>query len=160
MKTLLAKAKALWVWAWGWIVLGWQKLWSWAKASGNYLWQPPAHHIKYWVVVVLGISVAGTIFWNTILGALHWVADPMVAAMAPVPHVQSPPETLLPSNALTGADIMANKIADVPKPLPPLKPVVVVPPHDAGLQAAVPAKAPVRAYKAKKKPASNYSASY
>lgn len=74
---------------------GWDKLVAWVKASGNYVYDPPPHHIKYWMVVVLGIAVGGSIFGGAIVSWFdRHVLWPEAATPLPAKRVQ--PVYLIP----------------------------------------------------------------
>lgn len=145
-------AKAALAWVWGWAMWAWAKL----KSVGNWVYDPPPHQIKWWALVVVGIVTVGMFFgsamtsWfdRSVLGPLHTAMYPVAQPVEPV--------TLLPKGAVIPS---AMPLKDAPKAaeLPPLK-VVVSPPTVA--PKAPETKAPVRSYRAKKKPAVNYGAAY
>ena len=144
MKALLALVKAWASWLWSWVV--WVKAKGWAGLKGvlNYTYDPPPHHVKYWMVVVLGIAVGGAWFGAEVRG---WFDHTMLGqAMAPVRHVSSAPDTLLDSVAVFPSQMPAKLDAPKPTDLAPLKPIVVVPP----IVPAQPAHR-VRAYRVKPK---------
>ena len=126
MKALLALVKAWASWLWSWVVWVEDKGWAGLKASFNYTYDPPAHHVKYWMAIVLAIAVSGMWFGGTLRGWFD--RSELGQAMAPVRHVSSAPDTLLDSVAVFPSQMPAK--LDAPKPadvtLPPLKVTIPV----------------------------------
>lgn len=150
---VMDKAKAVLAWVWSWLVWTWAKVWGLVTTWKDYVVDPPAAHLKVYFWVVLGGSVVSYFFWASLVGAFNWFAVPFRQAMAPVVHVNSAPETLLPKGALfpsqMPAKLDAPKAADVP---PPVK-VVVKPPAMAPVATAKPVSGVSRPHKPKAKPA-------
>ena len=80
MKSLKAVALAVLAWVWGWIVWTLSKIIAALKGWGDYMYDPPPRHIKYWVVMVLIIAVGGSIFGGAVVS---WF-DRHVQAAAPL----------------------------------------------------------------------------
>ena len=141
MKALKALVLAWLGWAWSFIVA----LWGKAKVWGDYLYDPPPHHIKWWLGIGMSLIIGGAWFGGTVVSWFdRSVLGPLHSAAAPV--VQ--PVMLLPRNSIIPS-AMPVKPAEAPKSadLAPLAPLVAPPLPKA------PA-APVKLYKAKKaKPA-------
>lgn len=129
-------------WAWSFVVAFWGK----AKAWGDYIYDPPPHHIKYWLSIGMALIIGGAWFGGTVVSWFdRSVLGPLHAAMAPVAQ---PVETLLPRNSLIPSAMPATPVEPLKSTdLAPLAPIVVPPLPKA------PA-APVKLYRAKKaKPA-------
>lgn len=122
------------------------KAWNWLKAASDYVYDPPPHHIRYWVVVVLGIAVGGAWFGGALVSWFdRSVLGPLHTAMYPVAQ-PAEPTLLLPKGAVIPSAMP--KTAD----LPPLKPIVAK--EDESKVGPLPSAPPVKLYKAKPKASS------
>jgi len=129
MKAFLALVKAWLSWAWSWVKWADAKFMAFVMWAGAWVIAHVSAYKKGYFWLVLGGSLASYFFWASIVGAFHWVADPMRQAMAPVEHVQSAPETLLPRGALIPTAIPAKPAPSTE--LAPLAPLPVAPAADS-----------------------------
>ncbi len=109
---IIGKGSAVAGWAWEWIV------WIWArvKALGDYVYDPPPHHIRYWIVIGLSLIIGGAWFGGAIVSWFdRSVLGPLHTAMYPVAQPIEP-TLLLPKNALIPSAMPVKPLADAPKP--------------------------------------------
>lgn len=100
MKASSALVKAWLSWAWSWVKWADAKFMAFVMWGGAWVIAHVSTYKKGYFWLVLGGSLASYLFWASIVGAFHWVADPLEQAMAPVPHVRSAPDTLLDAVAV------------------------------------------------------------
>ena len=122
MKASLALLKAWASWAWSWVTWADAKFMAFVMWAGAWVIAHVSTYKKGYFWLAIGGSLASYFFWATIVGAFHWVADPMRQAMAPVEHVSSAPETLLPRGAIIPTAIPAK-----PAPSTELAPLATLP---------------------------------
>jgi len=126
MKAFLALVKAWLSWAWSWVKWADAKFMAFVMRAGAWVIAHVSAYKKGYFWFGLAASLIAYGFWASIVGAFHWVADPLEQAMAPVAHVQSAPDTLLDAVAVFPSAIPAK-----PAPSTELAPLAPLPVADS-----------------------------